>query len=203
MRHRLSVRGISLIEFLGASAIATIVGGSMILLMSGMQQAYQTHLAFQQLSSYLDVASATLKNDIWAATNSCQGPAACPPAPGTDCPHPAGVTTWLALDLPTSGATPTTGWGTGPDVCYVVDQTDATNIKLVRRVWNGAAWSAAWPVAQYIVPPTTPPAGGTSSTTAVVNGGLVTLQLWVRRTINGRTYPRQIINLAYRMQVPS
>lgn len=199
MRHWLNVRGISLVEFLGASTIATIVGGSMLLLMNGMRQAYQTHLSFQQLSGYLDVASTTLRNDIWAATDSCQG-GSCPA--GNPCPAPLGVTPWLKLDIPTSGATPTTGWGTGPDVCYVVDQTDAANRKLVRYVWNGTnAWGAGWPVAQYIVPPSAPPAGGTG-TTATVDNGFVNLALWVSRTMNGRTYSRQMINLAYRMQVP-
>lgn len=196
MRHRLSVRGISLIEFLGASMIATVVGGAMILLMNGMRQAYQTHLAFQQLSGYLDAASTTLRNDIWAATGSCQ----------TGCP--GGVATaglWLALDLPKTDGT--TGWGTGPDVRYFVDQTDetdASNVKLKRQVYNDvtSSWGAAWSVAQYLIPPSNPPAGGTG-TTATVSNGLVSLALWVSRTINGRTYSRQMINLAYRMQVPS
>ena len=186
MRHRLSVRGVSLVEFLGASMIATVVGGAMILLMSGMREAYQTHLAFQQLSGYLDAASTTLRNDIWAATTSCQ----------TGCP--GGVATaglWLALDL---GATE---WNTGPDVRYFVDQTDASNVKLKRQVYDDTTgWSAAWSVAQYIVPPSILPAGGTG-TTATVSNGFINIALWVSRTINGRTYTRQMTNLAYRMQV--
>ena len=196
MQHRLSVRGVSLIEFLGASMIATVVGGAMILLMSGMREAYQTHLAFQQLSGYLDAASTTLRNDIWAATASCQ----------TTCP--AGVTTagiWLALDIPKVDATTgqiTTGWGTGPDVRYVLDQTDALNIQLKRQVYNEgtSSWSAAWSVAQYLLLPPSPSNPGTKAT---VTNNLVNLELWVSRTINGRTYPRQMINLAYRSQVPS
>ena len=180
-RARGARHGVTMIEFLAASSTATIVGGAMILLMTGMRQAYEAHTTFHQLSGYLDVASSTLRNDIWGATASCQG---------ADCPPGNGGTTWLALDLPTSGGA--TGWGSGPDVLYTIDQTDATNIKLMRRVWNGASWGAPWAVAQFVVQ---------ANTTATVAGRVITVDLWSRRTVNGRTYTRQVRDLAHRMQV--
>src|SRR3989338_1005946 len=70
---RVGRRGVTIIEFLSASSVTTVVGGAMLLLITGMRQVYETHTAFQQLSGYLDVASSTLRNDIWGATASFQG----------------------------------------------------------------------------------------------------------------------------------
>ena len=163
-------------EFIAASAISTVVGGVVLLMMSSIRAAYQTHTAFTQLSGYLDSATTVLRNDIWQAVNSCLG---------TNCPPGTSGTAWLALDLPTSAGA--TGWGgAGPDVRYTIEGTN-----LVRRVWNGAGWPATgWTVAQFIVP---------ASTTASVNSGLVTLNLWTRRTVNGRQYTRQVTGLIYRL----
>jgi hypothetical protein len=173
----------TMVEFLAASSTATVVGGAMILLMSGMRQVYEAHTTFQQLSGFLDVAASTLRNDIWGAVNQCQ--ATCPAGVAT-----AGL--WLALDRPQEDGT--TGWGSGPDVRYIINSSDTSNVKLERQVYNDAtsSWGAAWPVAQFVVQATT---------TATVAAPLITLEIWARRTVNGRTYTRQIRDLTYRMQV--
>lgn len=167
-------RGVTLIEFLAASSTATIVGGAMILLMTGVRQAYEAHTTFQQLSGYLDVATSTLRNDIWGATS------ALPQTGDGSCPG----NIWLQLNNTAPGADPAI-W----PITYCFDKSTASNIKLRRQLNSGAQWA----VAQHIVE---------ANTTAAVAIPLITLEIWARWTVNGRTYTRQIRDLKYRLQAP-
>lgn len=171
-RARAGRRGVTLIEFLAASSIATVVGGAMILLMTGMRQAYEAHTTFQQLSGYLEVASTTLRNDIWGATGAS-------PTVGTGvCPS-----RWLELTNPAT------------TVVYCIDDATAGNKKLRRTVTSPPG--AAWNVAQFVLTG--------ANTSAVIDNPaaprLITINLQLSRTVNGRQYIRQISNLAYRTQV--
>lgn len=125
MRARVGHRGVTIVEFLGASMIATIIGGSIILLMNGMRQAYQAHTTFRQLSGYLDVAATTLRNDIWAATNATKtGDGSCV------------ANDWLRLEK--SGGSAAI-W----PIRYCLDKGDLSNIKLQRQLNDGTSWVVA------------------------------------------------------------
>src|SRR3989338_7228957 len=133
-RARVGHRGITLIEVLGASMIATIVGGSIILLMNGMRQAYQAHTTYRQLSGYLDVASTTLRNDIWGARSA--SPATGSGAASGVCPND-----WLKLE---NSSQPTVY-----PVVYCLDETtDAADVRL-RRTQNDG--SPPWAVAHHVL----------------------------------------------------
>lgn len=172
MRACVRYRGFTIIELLAASTVATIVGGAMLLLMSGMREVYQAHTTFRQLSGYLDVAATTLRNDIWAATT------ATPKTGDGSC----FANDWLRLNK--AGGSPAI-W----PIQYCLDKSDLNNIQLRRRLNDDTSWV----VAQNIVE---------VSTVATVTSSEVKLDLWVNRTVNGRPYPRQIRDLRYYMQVP-
>lgn len=169
MRRSSRVCGISLVEFIAASSIATVISGAVLILLNGMRDVYQTHTTFNQLSGYLDTATTMLRQDVWGATSATQsGSGACP-------------SDWLRLTNPPVNTT---------TVVYCLDTADSSNIKL-RRTANGGT---AWNVAQYIVQ------AGTTALPDTPQTGLVTTNVQVRRTVNGRTYLRQVNSVVYRMQ---
>ena len=172
MRSERGRRGVTVLELLGASAIATIVGGSMLLLLTGMRDVYQTHTTFTQLSGYLDGATAVLRQDIWRASS----------ATGTagDGLCSSGNSSWLQLTN-----------GTITDDYCLDNTTDPNNVTLQRRENGGPAWNVAHFVVQGVT---------TRATKDSPLAGLITIKLQVKRTVNGRGYVRQINGVVYRMQ---
>lgn len=177
MRYGYGRMGLTLIEFIAASSIATVIGGVMLVLMTGVRDAYQAHTTLNQLSGYLDAATTVLRKDIWEATSASPpvGTGLCSDAPGA----------WLTLTR------------SGTTIEYCLDNSELNNVKLRRRVNGGAVWPVAQNVIQDVVP--------ANSTIALVDNpgpGLITLNLVVRRTVNGRAYFRNLTNVRYRMQMP-
>ena len=126
-----------MIEFIAASAIATVISGVIVVLMTGVRDVVQTHTTFNQLSGYLDVATTVLRKDIWEATIASQ-------TVGGVCPSD-----WLTLTRTNPPTTVT--------ITYCLDTSDPNNVKLRRTVDGGAAWNVAQYVAQ----------GGTTAQVAI------------------------------------
>ena len=176
IRARAGHRGITLVEFLGASMIATIVGGSMLLLVNGMRATSQAHTTFRQLSGYLDISTSMLRNDIWSTTSAFgkAGDGSC---------VAGDATYWLKLDKTIDPA------GTWP-IVYCFDRSLAPNIQLRRKLDDGKSWVVAQNIAE-------------ANTIADKTGfPEIKLQFEVSRAVNGRTYKRQLANLSYYAQVP-
>jgi len=125
-RARRRGEGFTLVEFIVTSSIATVLSATVIFLMTGARDAFQTHTTMNQLSGYVDVATTVLRKDFWEAT------AVGPTVGGGICPND-----WLRL----TNATRT--------IVYCLDNTDPNNTTLRRTVT--APPGAPWNVAQFIV----------------------------------------------------
>lgn len=174
MRAHASRQGLTLVELMVASSIATALGGAMLVLTNAISQSYTTQLALGELSGYLDAATEQLKRDIWTATA-----ATAQPGDGV-C---ANNNSWLILTRPTPPNT----------IRYCFDASDAQNI-LLRRTEDNA--NARF-VAHHVIPFDPDPA---PDTTVTVSGTLVTLNIRTRKTVLGRQFERGITNVSYRFQ---
>ena len=175
MRIGCGSRGFSLVEGMVASSIATLLGGVMLVLFTGIATTYNAQITLNELAGYLDVTVEQLKRDIWRATTASAqtGDGIC-----------ANGNAWLTLANPTSP--PNT-------VRYCFDASNAQNIRL-QRTEDGANLRN---VAQYIVP-----GPGPNTTTSTVTGVAVNFNLVVRKAVFGRQFTRSVTNASYRLQTP-
>ena len=185
MRHSIRLharRAVTLIEFVAASSIATIIGGGILMLITSTSNLYSGQTTLAELSDYLDLATYQIRRDIWMSMAVCNT-ATCPDG------------SWLGIDI-----TPTNlpgAWGDG-DVRYrVVNTTNPPDVTLVRDVRQGGGWTSARTLARRVSTGGTPPVDPTVDLSA---NPLVTVTITTAKTVRGRAYQRTT-SVTYRRQL--
>lgn len=195
-------RGTTLIETLAATAVMTVLGGTLMVLTTSARNVFWADTTLTELSGYLDASTEQLKKDIWKAVDAGAG-GACPTPAG---PLPIGVTQWLCLDM--GPANP--GVYKAGDVRYIIQNPPVVlppvppspDVRLIRQVYNGAAWTQARTMAHYVqfnagALPTVAVAGAPSK------GKLVTFGIAVQKSAVGiPPMKRSIAKVKYHLQTP-
>ncbi len=181
-------RGVTLVEFMAASSIATLIAGGVVVMMTSASDLGRTQSMLAELATSIDVASTSLRQDIWQAVDVCNPNAEACAVEVPLCPAPVPCTL-LALRRP--GVNQGT-W----DIQYRVDPDPNRPGAFVLNRRDTLA-NTARTVARQIAMPGTSAGVGAAASDPLVTVTLATNLIDVR----GRNYTRQT-NVSYRTQIP-
>ena len=198
-----------MIETMVATAVMTILGGTLMVVTTSARNVFWADTTLTELSGYIDASTEQLKKDIWKAVDA----KAVYAGAGETCPTPAGpvivgLTQWLCLDVfpANPGQYPKIG-----DIRYIIQNpplgpppppASQPDVRLIRQVYNGAAWTQARIMAHYVV-------SGISNSPATVEvvapstRKLVTFGITVQKAAVGiPPMKRSIAKVKYHLQTP-